>query len=339
MTEGGKNSSNRHRHRLAKWLRQSGYDPDDDLQVVDEPADGRISISVILPVLDRETGEPITGQASANNRKEAERLAALDTCRQLDRLGLWNAAAAAGKRAKRQRKLRNVGYDEDEDDLFYDETAKRTERETNAPISSKTAIGKSETHESLLVKHKHLEQTIQDKESEMAVVLSKQVAGGNADDELEAFMGALDSELKEKQIAAMQVEITAMRRELQRLEQLIEFTKPLTITTGTAGRSEPIKVATSETPVESPVAAAKKSQPRTEFIKHLSPQMPSPSPPKQETAISSSNKTTVKGPTSMPTNWNQSTTVVEADDQIVDWVPPATQSGDGSTALNERLGY
>ncbi|KAF9328471.1 Kanadaptin [Podila minutissima] len=138
---------------------------------------------------------PVYGEATTGKKRDAEREAALDACIQLDKRGMLGQKAAASEAQKKK---------------------------------SVKVPPKAETHKSLVEKHKNLvrdmsalEQQIQDYDA----AASARRALEDAND-LDAYMASLAKQGGDSK-AKMQQTLAAMKKEDKRLQQLIEYTKPV----------------------------------------------------------------------------------------------------------------
>ncbi|KAG0353021.1 Kanadaptin [Podila minutissima] len=163
---------------------------------------------------------PVYGEATTGKKRDAEREAALDACIQLDKRGMLGQKAAASEGSAPSRRKYDRSNSDDEDD-FYDRAGAQKKKTAKAPP-------KAETHESLVEKHKNLvrdmsalEQQIQDYDA----APSARRALEDAND-LDAYMASLAKQGGDSK-AKMQQTLAAMKKEDKRLQQLIEYTKPV----------------------------------------------------------------------------------------------------------------
>ncbi|KAI8599950.1 hypothetical protein EDD21DRAFT_146922 [Dissophora ornata] len=238
---------------LRNYLENKGYSCEYEVEE-DGPQHAREYTARIRLPIETSMG-PVYGQATAGKKRDAEREAALDACIQLDSRGMLGQNSSSEGVAQTKSK-RNDQSDDDDDDDFYDRTVKKKS-------VAKKIEQKAETHESLLEKQRMLqvdmqalEAKIQDYDATAAARKQLEESG-----DLDAYMLLLDKAGGDSK-AKMQQNLAAMKKEEKRLQQLIEFTRPVDIMAkigSSAGAGAPSK--DRSPPVESSLVSGNGKRP------------------------------------------------------------------------------
>jgi hypothetical protein len=307
---------------------------------------------------------------TAAKKKDAEELACLDACIQLDSRGLMtdNLASDAAKRRKRMKELMG---DSDDEDSYYDRTLDK-KLAAKQEAAMKAEPPKTENLESLTQKQKELGMKIQDLERQIAnLKRSESQSQVDDEDDLDAYMSSVNADLSTQKLELLSKEQQELQKELDRVSKLIEFVQPdwLKQADGTSTKpssgsgstkqasypSSSSKIISTRNPNSpSPIKAAPRdSLPSTATDKERRPTKPvdiSSKPPQPK-------KPRVIGPVPQQQLESKQLTQLErlrhgeeveepvqqqfkedAED-VASWVPPANQRGDGKTALNAKFGY
>ncbi|KAG0320335.1 Kanadaptin [Dissophora globulifera] len=179
---------------------------------------------------------PVYGEATAGKKRDAEREAALDACIQLDTRGMLGQKSS-GEGISQGKSSRRDTSDDDDDDDFYDRTEKKKKN------VAKTEQ-KADTHESLLEKLKTLQSSMAALETRLeehdATEASRKRLEESGD--LDAYMALLEKSGGDSK-AKMQQDLAGMKKEERRLQQLVEFTKPVDFTAKISTGSSSVKSA------------------------------------------------------------------------------------------------
>ncbi|KAF9941980.1 Kanadaptin [Modicella reniformis] len=207
---------------LRNYLENKGYSCEFEVEESGPQHAKEYTARIRLPI---ETSMgPVYGQGAAGKRRDAEREAALDACIQLDSRGMFGSRSSNEGSTPQTKSNKYDRSDDDDDDDFYDRTVKKKS------ISAKKAEQKADTYESLIEKHKVLVGEMAALEARIqgydAIVAERKRLEESGD--LDAYMALLeksDGDSKPK----MQQNLATMKKEEKRLQQLIEFTKPMDI--------------------------------------------------------------------------------------------------------------
>ncbi|KAJ2775482.1 hypothetical protein IWQ56_000018 [Coemansia nantahalensis] len=295
--------------RLRKFLDKCeyAYQPEG----IADGAQAAAGIRIELPYADSE-GRTLYGTGFGAEPAEAERLACVDALRQLDAHGYLDIH----RRKRPAAGAAEVESDGESNDGYYDTTAPgaydqaRLEPdavETRESLTRKLALADAEIAQAEQVLHE-------------ASADAKDTRDGD-DDELDAYMNALahSDQLQRAQKLAGQLE--RLRRQKSRLESILEVIAPHRDVAEPAAEPAP-------TPARQGPPVAPQAPP-------ASLQEPAPAPKEK--------RRRVQGPVQeAPESVRPSSLArAQAGDGGSDasWQPPAGQTGDGRTALNDRLGY
>ncbi|KAI0225166.1 hypothetical protein L0F63_004039 [Massospora cicadina] len=267
--------------------------------------------------LEFEVEEEGLGSSKLYHARDAERLAALDACTQLDRAGVLRGDSNANaERAKRMKRLLD-GYESDEN-LFYD-PAGEVEKERRSKKMQKRTTGKVETFESLSLQYEKTQQKILHINEQISKLDCQETT--DHDDE---FAELIDS-LKKDQIARDKKMLVASRDDLnldlKKIRKLIEFVNP--------GHFDQIS--------DPKFLSSKSAQQLVESVPKVIPPIKISSMDPESPKPESKSKLLSTPDTNLDPQDNKD--FEEEEDEVESWVPPAGQTGDGRTFLNEKFGY
>eukprot|EP01136_Pigoraptor_vietnamica_P044247 Opistho-1_new@20750 len=247
-----------------------------------------------LPVDDGEGGW-VHATAVAGKKKDAERLAALEACRILDREGVLRAGGGSSSARKRRH---SASSDSSGEDTFVDRTgdaerkrqrreerraAEKTQRESKLPAAA------AETHESLTAKLAGVLEQISLLEAKIAQQRA-QISARETDaakDELDAFMDGVRAKMAREAVSRDEDRLAELRGEeatLRRYLSLVEAPKALQNLASAKPPSQlptaPPARAPSPTPKATATPAATFVAPVAAFVAPKSvPRPPAPSGP------------------------------------------------------------
>ncbi|CAG12456.1 unnamed protein product [Tetraodon nigroviridis] len=268
-----------------------------------------------LPVDDALGRQLVAEVTHTGKKKEAAIQCCLDACRMLEARGLLRQEAVSRKRKKKN--WEDEDYYDSDDDTFLDRTGtvekKREERMKKA--------GKIEEHpetfKSLVAKLAEVEKELAETQRKLDVgkrgessqdPLCPDSSGSSTEDPLDAFMTAVRSEAVMDSIERkkLHLHVADLRKDVQRLRGLVELTRPTQIPS-----LLPTHVSDEVKPKKTlPLFGAMKGGNKFKL------------------------KTGTIGPPAKLLGQYP-----EDDPDYSMWVPPAGQTGDGRTALNDKYGY
>ncbi|ORZ36803.1 hypothetical protein BCR44DRAFT_36345 [Catenaria anguillulae PL171] len=298
----------------------------------------------------------LVGQGSATRKRDAERLAMLQVLAQLDAMGLLATRAGESAASARVRKLlSDADRTSDGEDEFFDRSGASRHPGANHTHANKKAV--VETFESLNAKMAELQakrEGVQLELDEMRAQLGAGSAGDAEVDELDAYMQGLDQAQMREAVKVKEQELGEVDKDLERVKQLVEIARP------SSGSS----VAAALSPIAVPKlsAAAPKSPAKKRAITDDEQSSKPPSPKRTRTVqpdltAKPASVVAQRGPARPPAAVAPRSLArdmgmdveaeVESDDEeqmtrqekSVEWMPPQGQTGDGRTALNDKLGY
>lgn len=173
-----------------------------------------------------DSGHELVGRGEAKNKKDAERQAALDVCRQLDRLGIFVDHDAIRKAELRRMKELLGDEDNQGDDEFYDRTLSKSAKahshkeETKEPQTVEALTLRQYVLESQI---EELEQQIKDKQSGKQKMTTEEP---EEEDALDAFMNQVHSKVKEQDLGMMQKQLDDLRHEFNENQKMLEKMAP-----------------------------------------------------------------------------------------------------------------
>jgi len=207
---------------LTSWMDQNGFDM---TFAYEEQMEGREKMYVARLQLPIDTGYGQYALGSGSKKKDAERECVVDACRKLDAAGILRSdpSEIAAKRREKMKAL--LGDDDDDEDIFYDRTG-AVEKKKN---KSKKVAPVVETYDSLLSKKEELEKAIAEQEAKVAEAERKEAARSKKQDEeddIDAYMKSLSSSVKQAAKGKLEKELADMKKEMGRLDRLIQLAKP-----------------------------------------------------------------------------------------------------------------
>ncbi|RKP06661.1 hypothetical protein THASP1DRAFT_31524 [Thamnocephalis sphaerospora] len=305
---------------LRAFLEHRGYEM--EFQIEDELSRGAHTFTarLQLPVRD-EDGMPLRAEGIAGRKRDAERAAALDAMEKLEAAGALNTQESQAEASKRRIKALLDDDDADsDDDSFYDRTERRSLHRNKQARTARNApsdASKADTYDTLVEKKqvaqarlkelqlKLMEADLSDGDASAAA----QSAAGDDVDALDAYMEGVQHTIDEKKKDAIRNDMVQVKKDIKRLSQLIEFTRPVDWTGSNVGG------AGSSGRTAHPPAAAE-SQTTSTSQTHSSAPPPAITVPPAFAA-----------PRRPPTQRNDLASKAQS------------AAGDGRTSLNDKFGY
>lgn len=297
---------------LLDWFLLKGFDePEYEFELSGTGETRMHTYRVKLPISD-ETLDEVIASASAVKKKETQVMTALNACIELDSRGLLlnNQSRAHGKRKSKA--------DLDEGDSFYDrvgDTKKSTQRkvETAATLTARRT--------ELLADQTRIENELSVANSDLA-----NAASTEDDEDLDAYMNSLQSNLVTETKAKLNAELATVKKELEQVQKLLTFAgeewlQPSVPETNTR-LVEPKHIVKKDQII--PKVAVKKEESIVKHQPKIKTAEPEPESMKQR-----------KKPWLDPVDEK----IAADDEEEVAWVPPKNQKGDGMTSLNAKYGY
>ncbi|KAI9100710.1 hypothetical protein DFS34DRAFT_498516 [Phlyctochytrium arcticum] len=160
-----------------------------------------------------------TGRGESSRKRDAEREAALDALRKLDRMGVLRGQRGGAARSAEKRRMKELrDIDDAEEDDYYDRTAPPSRKKKPDSLTTTT-----ETHASLVQKRLQLFSEIRTLEDELAKPESVQE---EPEDEIEKVLFAMKVKEKARDKEGEKGRVAEMYKEMKRLDKLITLTAP-----------------------------------------------------------------------------------------------------------------
>ncbi|CAG8636958.1 3653_t:CDS:10 [Acaulospora morrowiae] len=235
---------------LRNWFENRGYDMEFESEQ-EGPGHARTFTSRIqLPDVEDAYG-PVYGIGSGPKKRDADRQAAIDACEKLDMLGILrgghdeacmqcefimyflirgapklNSEFTLVARKKRLKQLLGDDLDDNENDSFYDRTGQADRANSRKSLKSTSKV---ETYESLTKQREELALQIEELQNKISIVKvaeSEKSSASKMDDDLENFMESIKNEINNESEANLQEKLQGLLKQDQRLNRLIQITKP-----------------------------------------------------------------------------------------------------------------
>ncbi|KAJ1870871.1 hypothetical protein LPJ57_005284 [Coemansia sp. RSA 486] len=283
-----------------------------------------IKVRIALPV-DGIGAKPLYGIGQSLKKKEAERLACLDALEELDKNGYLNLE----EDRKQSRRAKKQAMKHKSDDEFEDQFFDRTK-----PTNKRKLEDKPETFETLSIKLEATKQDIEQIQSHFdKLQADAATAESNADnaqddgDELDAYMNALEKGEQASTKKQMVGRLAELEKEKTRLLALIKLVAPEeAVVIRECSHHE-----TQTKRVESQETAPGQPEPKRQRKSHgptLQQIVTSQKEIKEESQNQDRNQKS-----------EQDRPSIQQSSETLEWQPPAGQTGDGRTSLNDKLGY
>ncbi|KAJ1803493.1 hypothetical protein LPJ56_005876 [Coemansia sp. RSA 2599] len=315
---------------------QSKSDGDGDGDVADDDSGfsarkqakpREITVRITLPV-DNASGNALYGIGQSLRKKEAERLACLDALDELDKNGYLNSHDD-GRSSRREKRRSNKQESDDEfEDEFYDRTKTASKRRSD---------NKPETFESLSKKLQMAERDIEQMQRDIDTLNNSAVDGSSKEaqeedgDELDVYMNALE---KGQQVSArkqMEGKLAELEKEKARLAALLKLVAPDEPVVSKKRECREIQVERAEVQEPASGQAEPGPEPKRQRQSH-GPTLRQVVDSQKQADKASFEERTREAKHEDEAGYHQ-------DSETVEWQPPAGQTGDGRTSLNDKLGY
>ncbi|CAH0771971.1 unnamed protein product [Bemisia tabaci] len=351
---------------LRGWFEREGEELNYECE---EKGFGHFVCRVELPI-DSSSGQPHVAEANVKGKKkEAVVQCALEACRILDRLGLLRQSSHESKQRKQKDWEADDYYDSDEDS-FFDRTGElETKRQQRMKQMGKVEET-IETYETLVEKHKNVVELLKEAEQKLTTMTS--ITQRSDTDDPDSGVDALDSymsNLKEQNFDKLErkrtrVEIEKLKQQEAKLRSLVNFTKPPSlpevkkpeslpppVKTESKSETEPSKKAPREPEPSKSLREDFKSKRESSKNSEVVPakiakqtkandvhQTVSKSEESEELCVKQQEPVKPKNiPIAKTKKASKSNTEEEYSTTV--WQPPAGQTGDGRTSLNDKYGY
>ncbi|KAJ2130807.1 hypothetical protein GGH19_000469 [Coemansia sp. RSA 1807] len=301
---------------LYKFLRKT-VEKDEYTWTVTTDDEDQVCVYISVDLHD-EDGNNMTATAKAATKNEAEQAATLQILEQLDESGYLNQH----KRHRTTAQTDNAA-DSDDNDEYYDRTR------AAAREASHLELRKVETYESLVLKIGLVDEEIASAKQQLLLIPVPDENNDDELDELDMYMNSVGRDEQQESRRRIADQIERLEAHKCTLESLIKVVAPESATSKTTSIKSNLlvsKPATSSASPNVPVAEAPSVA--------AQPAEPSKSPKEK--------RKRVYGPTREDIEQNagsKHTKTSFTTDSDATWQPPAGQTGDGKTTLNEKYGY
>lgn len=311
-------------------------------------------------------GSEVVAEGSGTTKKDAVLACATEACRLIQAYDMLQNQCREDQRLKRQRELEaNDFYDSDEDS-YLDRTGsiekKRLQRKVRA--GQKEENQKVDTHDSLKEKLKTAEEEMESLEKKLQLAKAAEDAAGDGDS-LDAYMSTMKHSMDNSTKLKIRRKLVELKKEITKLKNLVEKTKPALLPALINNTMPKVQVApplrTDETslkqgkhslttkienPINGNLTVSKPDNPvkkdgeksgkqdENKEIKNSATEDNHLEPPSKK---KKKKKKRVYG-APMKQDTSDEMRMGEEKD-FVEWMPPENQTGDGRTALNDKLGY
>ncbi|CAI6368185.1 unnamed protein product [Macrosiphum euphorbiae] len=350
---------------LKGWFEREGQELEYD---VSEKGFGTFTCRIELPIANI-TGRPQIAEATiSGKKKEAIAHCALEACKILDMYGLLRQSTHESRKRKEKNWEEEDFYDSD-DDNFLDRTgdidAKRKKRMKKFGKAAETV----DTYETLMEKHKLLLADLKHTKSKLNRLnrnVTKEYGGTNDEDSLESYMSDLRNykTVDKVEIKRLKIKINELQDEEEKLRKIINIVRPTTLP-----ELKNPEIEENTPKVEQVVKENQKSNNGQSPIPTSVPTLLPKEVKKIDTKIKPNVEEKVEVINKEKINLNEAEETAlkelkEAEkrqkqlekkdkkiiaktlekDKLEDfgnmiWKPPADQTGDGRTSLNEKYGY
>jgi len=294
---------------------------------------------VHLPI-ESSLGNEIIAEGTSSNKKDAVLNCAIDACKIIQAYDMMQNPLREGEREKRQRQLEENDFYDSDDDNFLDRTGsiekKRLKRKQFAGKKEKVEVS---THESL--KTELSEKVKQLATLEQKLQLSMEGEDQDDGDSLDAFMSNIANKLDKKEKSQLKRQIVEMKKDIDRVEKLVERTQPA-LPTFTIKENEEEADEKSVLPkVETTTKISNAGHTKSSNVSNVSKKLPTVTKQfkNKEVIPPDKKRKVVSGPSLKPPTNERDTIEQEKEKEVTEWEPPKGQTGDGRTHLNDKFGY
>jgi len=347
---------------LKGWFEREGQELEYD---VTEKGFGTFTCRIELPISNI-TGRPQVAEATlSGKKKEAIVHCALEACKILDMYGLLRQSTHESKKRKEKNWEEEDFYDSDEDN-FLDRTgdidAKRKKRMKKFGKAAETV----DTYETLMEKHKVLIidlKHIKSKLNRLSRNITKDYGENNDEDSLESYMSDLRNykTVDKIEMNRLKIKMNELQEEEEKLRKIINIVRPTTLPELTKPQVEENATKIEHTPKVNSIN--NNSQPTPSIIpisvkqidKNLKPDVKENMKvmiiDKEKIDLKEAEEKVLKELKEAEKRQKQ---LEKKDKKIIAktlekdvsedfgnmiWKPPADQTGDGRTSLNDKYGY
>ncbi|XP_026813204.1 LOW QUALITY PROTEIN: kanadaptin [Rhopalosiphum maidis] len=345
---------------LKGWFEREGQELEYD---VSEKGFGTFTCRIELPIANI-TGRPQIAEATiSGKKKEAIAHCALEACKILDMYGLLRQSTHESRKRKEKNWEEEDFYDSD-DDNFLDRTgdidAKRKKRMKKFGKTAETV----DTYETLMEKHKLLIADLKHNKNKLNRLnknVTKEYGETNDEDSLESYMSDLRNykTVDKIEIKRLKIKINELQIEEEKLRKIINIVRPTTLPELTKPQIELTpkveeavkvnpKINNGPTPITSTIPKEVKKidtkiKPNVEEKVEVINKEKSDLNEAEEKVLKEL-KEAEKRQKQLEKKDKKIIAKTLEKDKLEDfgnmiWKPPADQTGDGRTSLNEKYGY
>ena len=258
-----------------------------------------------------------------------------------------------GEREKRQRELEANDFYDSDDDNYLDRTgAIEKKRAKRKQFAGK----KDEAEDEVVYTHESLKKEMAEKRKELTRLerkLNLAKESGDADDEdsLDAFMSNIANKLEKKEELKLKRQIAAMRKEVERIQKLVDKTTSALpeLKTTSAIISSMKTTAVPEDKLVDTTCTIEADKIKKTSVKPSSTNentqctkdnnYPCPPDKKKKKKNLPQKPTSAQPETKPKPTGARDRSEEEKEKEVSQWEPPVGQTGDGRTHLNDKFGY
>ncbi|XP_056446264.1 kanadaptin [Gadus chalcogrammus] len=193
-----------------------------------------------LPVDDASGKQLVAEVTHTGKKKDAAIQCCLESCRILEARGVLRQEAVSRKRRKKN--WEDEDYYGSDDDTFLDRTGAVEKKRKDRMKKAGKIAERPETYDSLVAKLAGVEKELSESLKKLNAG-GKDTSGSSSEDPLDAFMSAVRSEAAMDAVERrkLHVHVADMRKEVQRLQKLVELTRPAQLPSLQPSSSDPLK--------------------------------------------------------------------------------------------------
>jgi len=346
---------------LKGWFEREGQELEYD---VSEKGFGTFTCRIELPIANV-TGRPQIAEATiSGKKKEAIVHCALEACKILDMYGLLRQSTHESRKRKEKNWEQEDFYDSDEDN-FLDRTGDIDAKRKKRMKKFGKAAGTVDTYESLMEKHKLLMTDLQHAKSKLNRLnknVTKEYGENNDEDSLESYMTDLRNykTVDKVEIKRLKIKINELQEDEEKLRKVINIVRPTTLPELTNPQIEenickvPKVLKTNSTSTSNESLTKPSGSIKVKINEKIKPNVEEKNvkavidkekdDKKEEEKVLKELKEAEKRQKQLEKKDKKIIAKTIEKDISEDfgnmiWKPPANQTGDGRTSLNDKYGY